>query len=390
MIPFVSVAKRHAQPGLPQHYSGNDPRSCVMNAAMDQCGEFILVANRHGIIEYVNPAFTHITGYAAEEVLGKSPSILSSRLYDQSFYQTMWSCILDGQVWRGEVIDRRKNGELYHAQMSISPVSCEMGEITHFICMQRDVSELRRVEQELLHVRKMESIGQLASGLAHDLNNMLTGVLGRIELAASDNDDASSRHHLREAERQGLRATELISELMTFARKDRPFLKPVNLAQLVEQAVHAYVLPNRSESVHLESSAAASVVMADELLVHRSLGNLIRNAFDAMEHLRAPQLHIRVRETESSREPALPSRMLEISKWVCVDVADNGHGIDPEKIERIFEPFFTTKEAGKGSGLGLASVYGVMRSHAGHVVVQSTPGYGTTFSLFFPYRPRVI
>jgi|GEM_PF-6931694 len=371
-------------------HSDERQRLLLLSQAMDQCGECVLISNRQGVIEYVNPAFSRVTGYLPAEVLGRNPSILSSSLNDRAFYRGMWECILAGKVWRGEVIDRRKDDTLYHAEMSISPVRDVAGRITHFISMQRDVSELRRIERELLHARKIESIGLLAGGLAHDLNNMFSVILGNIELAARDVGDAAGEGdnavgRLRLAKQQVLRASALIGELMSFARKDKAVLQPVNLCELLDRAALIHLLPPQQRHVRVQLPQDDMLAMADELLLGRAIGNLLRNAFDAMDNRRSPELVLSLSRTIAGEAPDLRTKGIDpLGEWLCIGVADNGCGIAAANLEKIFDPFFTTKEVGKGTGLGLASVYGLMQSHGGHVTVESKPGEGTIFRLYFP------
>ena len=150
--------------------------------AIEQSAEGVVITNTNGDIEYVNPAFTRITGYSREEVLGHNPRILKSGNQDPVFYQQLWATILKGEIWHGELINRRKDGKLYTEEMNIAPVRDADGEVTHFIATKQDVTERKRLEEQFRQAQKMEAVGRLAGGVAHDFNNLLTIINGYSEL----------------------------------------------------------------------------------------------------------------------------------------------------------------------------------------------------------------
>lgn len=357
----------------------------VISEAMDQCAEFVLVCNRHGTIEYVNASFTRITGYEASEVLGKNPSILSSGLNDRAFYKRMWNCILGGNIWRGEVIDRRKDGSLYHADMSISPIKDDRGQVTHFVSIQRDITTVKSLEKELAQAKKMEAVGTLASGLAHDLNNILMVISGNVELAKMMPGACEQmQEHMHIVNHQVVRASSMISELLTFARKSHAKLEPLNLTEVVRDSVNHALTQEQQSILSFCTETTSAISQIDASMIQRVIGNLLRNAVDAMETQPEPALRIGIRSVRTITEPRLAHMEKTDGDWSCVEISDNGCGIAPEVMEKIFDPFFTTKDIGKGTGLGLACVYGAMQQHHGHIDVESEPGQGTTFRLYFP------
>ena len=354
--------------------------------AVEQTGESMLISDRHGTIEYVNPAFTEITGYSFDEAFGKNTSLLSSGKQNSEFYKKMWNRILSGKVWQGEVIDKRKDGSLYHAQLSISPIKDETNQVSHFVSVQRDITELRELEDNLFHARKMDTIGTLCSGLAHDLNNYLTVILGNVEIAKmlSENNNQITRS-LEMAENAGAHAVAMTQELIDFSRRDDFKLEVTALDNFV-QGIHTSMLAIGGDAdFQVEVSGKKHRAMIDVQKCTRIVTNLIYNAIDAMEGKPNPKIHIKLEKLSSAKLQKSEGKFdKKIERWECISVTDNGSGMEPEIAEKIFEPFFTTKPLGKGTGLGLASVYGIMQNHRGFVEVETEVGKGTTFKLYFP------
>lgn len=368
-------------------YKQNSKRLRKLSHAVEHTGESMLISDRNGVIEYVNPAFSRITGYSYEEVLGKNPSLLSSGQQSNEFYKKMWDSILAGNVWRGEVVDKKKDGSLYQAMMSISPMKDDSGEITHFVAVQRDITQIREMEANLLHARKMDAIGTLTCGLAHDMNNSMTAVLGNIELTRmSLPNNEELKEYISHAETAGKHATAMVQELMAFARKDKPILQSIDLVALVKHSIDSMRSACDKTTVHIEAPEHSAYIMGDELQLHRILANLVRNACDALENIDQPKIHLRIEQVDKNQliQKGLSVDGAQTEDWVCVSVIDNGPGIDPELKKKIFDPFFTTKDIGKGTGLGLSSAYGIMQSHRGYIHLDTKLGNGSTFRLYFP------
>jgi PAS domain S-box-containing protein len=188
--------------------------------AVEQSTEAVVITNPTGEIEYVNPAFTRITGYSREEALGRNPRILKSDRQDPLFYQQLWETILGGKPWQGELINQRKDGGHYTEQMSIAPVKGVHGEVTHFIATKQDVTERRTLEAQLQQAAKMEAIGRLAGGVAHDFNNLLTVINGYSEiLMGRFASDQKASDYLQEINNAGERAAALTRQLLAFSRR---------------------------------------------------------------------------------------------------------------------------------------------------------------------------
>ncbi len=482
--------------------------------AIEQSAEGVLITDRLGRIQYTNPALTRISGYSREEMIGQDPRLFRSGQHDWPFYEHLWKTILAGETWRGEIINRRKDGSFYTEEMSITPVRDQHGGISHFIAIKQDVTERKRAEEalrqsearhrelvknatyaiyrtnpegkfldvnlalvamlgysseeellsvnlatdvyrdpaaraqlleqtadpdrvngvevewkckdgrpilvrlsgrtvrdaqgnrpyfegiaedvterralekQLRQVQKFEAIGQLAGGIAHDFNNVIGAIMGWAELGQEQTPADSRLHsHFKKIKQQADRAAGLTRQLLAFAR--RQILEPQNvhlnqtiaeLLSLLEKVI--------SKDIELKTVLAPNlgVVRADPTQLEQVLMNLCLNARDAMP--RGGQLLIETQNVEIDQEYSRSHAYARMGQYVMLSVTDNGIGMDATTMEHIFEPFFTTKEPGKGTGLGLATVYGVVKQHGGFLHVYSEPGRGSTFHVYFPIQSR--
>jgi len=359
-----------------------------LSEAVAQSASSIVITDADGNIEYVNPAFTTATGYSADEVWGKNPRILKSGQMDPAIYRELWLRIKAGENWQGELCNRRKNGELFWETVAISPVKDARGLITHFIASKFDVTRRRDLEMQLIQSQKMEAVGRLAGGVAHDFNNMLNVITGYSELALRKiAPEAPERRHLEEILKAADRAAGLTRQLLAFSRKQvlRPLVLNLNAVASEVQKMLTRVI---GEDIALVTELEPSLgnVLADRGQIEQVLMNLAVNARDAMPDggtLTLRTSNKDVDEIESRRLPALKA-----GPYVLVTVTDTGTGIPEEIRTRVFEPFFTTKEAGKGTGLGLATVYGIVKQSDGFVYVDSEVGAGTTFTVYLPRVER--
>jgi two-component system cell cycle sensor histidine kinase/response regulator CckA len=356
----------------------------LRSAAIDSAADAIALTDREGVIQWVNPAFERLTGYSAAEAVGRNPrDLVKSGVQDRAFYERLWTTLHAGQVWRGELVNRRKDGSRYSEEMSVTPVVDEAGETTHFVAIKRDLTDRQRLEAQLLQAQKMESLGRLAGGVAHDFNNLLTVIGGTAELAATRlAPDDPVRAELAEIQNAGRRAADLTRQLLAFSRQQ--ILQPeiLDLAELVRS--HASMLRRLlGEDVELAITADGTVrVRADPGQLVQVVLNLAVNARDAMP--RGGRLSIAVRRVELAREEVAALPPLVAGPFGLLEVRDTGVGIDGAARERIFDPFFTTKEPGKGTGLGLATVLGIVTQSGGAIGVESEPGAGTAFRAYLP------
>jgi len=368
----------------------NEAQLRKLSSCVEQAGEAIIITDRDGNIEYVNPSFTRLTGYAMHEAIGNNPRMLNSGKQDTAFYDAMWDTIMVGQTWQGKVIDKRKDGSFYPAYLTISPIHDQSGSpdtFTHFVGIQSDLTQIEDVEARFQQAQKMEAIGTLVGGIAHDFNNILAGMTANLYLAKLEvRALPETAARLDSVEKLAFRASQMITQLLTFARKSHVDMKETPLTPYMKETMKLLSL-SVPENIKLQQDFCSDdlLVLGDSTQLHQILMNLINNARDALDDVENPLITIGL-ESFTADDAFVRDRPWHINAeaFAHISVSDNGCGIPADQIEHLFEPFFTTKEQGKGTGLGLAMVYGAIKSHNGFVEVDSKQGKGTSFHLYFP------
>ncbi|MFA5908161.1 MAG: PAS domain S-box protein [Vicinamibacterales bacterium] len=361
----------------------------LQSAALHATANAIVITDRDGAIQWVNPAFTTMTGYDAHEAIGRNPRDLTkSGAHPQSFYDDMWKTLVAGMMWEGELINRRKDGTRYIEQQTITPVRNAAGEVTNYIGVKRDMTEQKQLQEQFQQAQKMEVIGRLAGGIAHDFNNLLTVINGTADLALLDLPEHSPLRiefeHIQEA---GERAARLTRQLLAFSRKQVLAPAVVNLSAHVEgTAKMLQRLIGEDIKLVINTAPGLDDVFVDPGQFEQALLNLAVNARDAMP--KGGSLTIATRNETLDADFAAHHPGVSPGPYVMLSVTDTGIGMSPEVRARLFEPFFTTKEPGKGTGLGLATVYGVVNQSGGIVMVESEPGHGTCFTIVLPRAER--
>ena len=365
-------------------------RQRQLSHAVENMAESVLITNAKGVIEYVNSSFTRISGYSAEEAIGQNPSILKSGKHPTEFYKALWRHLSQGKVWTGRMTDRKKDGSLYLATVSIAPLLGADGRITHYVGVHEDISEQQKMEMQLMQAQKMESLGILVGGIAHDFNNMLAGMVGNLYMARKAAKDLPEiTQKLARVEKLSFRAADMIKQLLAFARKDTVQLKTLDLTSFIKEAykLARVAVPEDITCLSYVSNDPLCIE-CDATQVQQMLMNLLGNARDALRNVSEPKIILDLQPYEPdatfiSQHPEATS-----VSYAMLSIKDNGCGIPDDVIERIFEPFFTTKGVGHGSGLGLSMVFGTMQSHQGIIEVESKPGLGSSFRLFFPISDK--
>ena len=352
--------------------------------AVEQSPVSVVITDLLGRIEYVNPKFIEVTGYCEAELVGQNTSILKSGNMDGEFYQNLWQTISSGREWHGELHNRKKNGELFWESGSISAIKNSEGQITHFVGVKEDVTERKVAIDQLRQVQKMEAVGQLAGGIAHDFNNLLTVINGYSTLLIRGLDSGSPmRKEAEQILRAGERAADLTRQLLSFSR--RQILEP-KVLDINRQVKSVQKMLERLIGEHLGLvtvlSADAGYVKIDPGQLEQIVINLIVNARDASEtggNITVETANCELDEGYSHLHPgSVPGSYVKLS------VTDQGQGMTEEVKGRLFEPFFTTKEMGRGTGLGLATVYGIVKQSGGYIEVISQPGQGARFNIYLP------
>jgi two-component system cell cycle sensor histidine kinase/response regulator CckA len=361
-----------------------DAKVRQLSRAVEQSPVSIVITDKDGNIEYVNRKFTEVTGYSFSEAMGKNPRILKSGEQPAELYQQMWECIRDGREWRGELHNRKKNGELFWELCAISPIFNAAGAITHYLAVKEDVTERRQLEEQLRQSQKMEAFGQLAGGIAHDFNNLLTIIQGHVallQLEESTPDEQAAG--LVEIAKASERAANLTRQLLTFSRRQLFQPTPLDLNEVVANT--SKMLQRLiGEHIGLETRFApgGAPIKADRTMMEQILMNLAVNSRDAMP--KGGCLVIQTDAVVVSETDAVANPKARPGSFIRLKIIDTGCGMAPETLERIFEPFFTTKEVGKGTGLGLATVFGIVAQHHGWIEVESKLNHGTTFDICLP------
>ncbi|HWA97651.1 MAG TPA: PAS domain S-box protein, partial [Pirellulales bacterium] len=334
-------------------------------------------------ITYVSAGFERLTGYAAHEVIGRNCRLLQGPKTDPATVSQLRESMRRGESCSVEILNYRRDGTEFWNELSISPVT-EEGRLTHFVGVQNDVTERRLLEEQYRQAQKMEAVGQLAGGVDHDFNNILAVILGYThELLRSDAIALADREAIAEINKAAERAASLTRKLLGFSRKEVLKFQVLNLNNIVSE-MEKMLRRTIGEHVELRTSLASTLrpVKVDPSQIEQVILNLAVNARDAMPD--GGMLEITTRNIELAADDGRIPGSLEPGAYVELSVRDSGHGIDPHIADHIFEPFFTTKERGKGTGLGLPFVYGVVKQSNGHVSVASEVGKGTAFTILWP------
>ncbi len=481
-----------------------EERLRLQSAALEAAANTIVITDRDGTIQWVNSAFTQLTGYAVEEALGENPRLLKSGRHDLAFYENLWRTILSGQVWHSELINKRKDGSLYTEEMTITPVQDSHRQITHFIAIKQDISERKEVEaererllaqihdqaqqmeqtlntvpdgvllldadrrvllanpvaqgdlavlaaakegevltrlgdhalsellasppkglwheliaqgrifevlarpvgnsahtpgwvlvirevtrareeqQRLQQQARLAAVGQLAAGIAHDFNNILAVILLYAQMERKNRDLSPKTHkRLETIAQQAKRASALVEQILDFSRRAVLERRSMDLLPFLKEEVKLLqrTLPENI-NIKLHYGPDAYRVNADPTRMQQVLLNLAVNARDALPTGGELLVSLEQIRVEDSKQAPLPE--ITAGEWVRITVADTGTGIPPEILAHIFEPFFTTKAPGKGSGLGLAQVYGIVKQHDGYIDVTSKVREGTRVTIYLP------
>jgi len=357
-----------------------------LSRAIEQGGESVMMTDKDGVIEYVNPAFSKITGYSFDEVVGKKPNMLKSDKQSPEYYVNLWQTISNGNVWNESVVDQRKDGSLFPAMMTISPIFNELtGEISHYVALQQDMSAYEILENKFRQAQKMEALGTLVGGIAHDFNNMLAGMTGNLYLAKRKSENPDVLNKLSVVESLSFRASEMIQQLLVFARKGRVELKTFALSSFVKEVVKMFeVIVPANISFKTELCKEHLVISGDETQLQQVLMNLVNNARDALTGSHDPAIVLKLEKVKVGEAFQRKYPEIKATQFARITVQDNGCGISANDLEHVFEPFFTTKETGEGTGLGLAMSYGAIHNHGGMIEISSAPDHGATFEIYLP------
>jgi PAS domain S-box-containing protein len=351
---------------------------------VEQADESVIITDRDWRIQYVNPAFERVTGYTREEVAGRHITFIGSVKQGDMFYRGIRDILKSGRTWAGRGTAGRKDGSTYTMEASMSSIRNDGGTVVGYAAVGRDITEQLKLEEQVRHGQKMEAVGTLAGGIAHDFNNILAGILGFTEMAIDDTpEDSTVVKNLRYVLKGALRGRDLVKQILAFSRQGAREKRPLFITPLIKETVKLLraSLPSTVE-INLRINAESDMVLADPSQIQQVLVNLCTNAAQAMDES-GGTLEIGLADLEV-RPGGLPDPEVQPGQYLQLVVKDTGVGMPPEVLARVFEPFYTTRRATQGTGLGLAVVFGIVKGLGGAILVESTPGCGSTFRVLLP------
>lgn len=356
-----------------------------LSQAVEQAPVSVIIMTPGGTPQYVNSRFTEVTGFTLEDIFEQEIPLLRDGHPSEADYRRCCAVLATGRKWTGELRTRRRAGGEAWEFVQISPIRNQLEEITYLLCLREDISERKELEEQLRQVQKMESLGTMAGGIAHDFNNIISIVRGFTELAlARPQSDSNVERYLRAVYDAAQRAAALVSQILVFSRSSEVRYCKVHIDQLTEEFIGFFseTFP-RNIVFKTEFEAGLDAIGADPDQIRQLFVNLCVNARDAMPD----GGEIRISTGQESGEQLTALKANPDRDYFRISVSDTGIGMAPAVCKRIFEPFFTTKDDAKGTGLGLAVVYGVVTNHHGLLDVRSKEGIGTTFDIFLPLNP---
>ena len=332
----------------------------------------IQITDADGMMVYVNPAFERVSGYSRDELIGRNPRIMNSGKQAQNFWKGVWEQIAERKVWMGRLENRRKDGSPFYTELVISPIIDMRGRIAGYLGAHRDITEQKMLEQQLVRSQRLESIGTLAAGIAHEVGNPLTAISSLVQVIQRTSSDSFAKEKLELINSQVNRIARIIRELVDFSRPSTHITAATDVNRIIHEALNIVQYGKKVRDIRFAIELADDLpdihVVPDQAV--QIFINILMNAVDALEG------HPGTIGVVSSMD----------SGWITVTVRDTGKGIDPLDLEKIFEPFYTTKATGQGTGLGLWVSYGIVKSFGGEIFVESEPGRGSAFTIRFPRK----
>lgn len=340
----------------------------------------IQITDLNGKMIYVNKAFLNASGYSKEELIGKNPRIFGSGKNTTKFWDRMWNTISSGKVWVGEVENKRKDDSAYYTQLLVSPILGKDGKVTGYFGIHRDLSEKRTLERQLVHTQKMESIGTLAAGIAHEVGNPLASISALVQVAQRSSEDEFVVEKLSLVKSQITRISKIIRDLVDFSRPSNYELQLIDINESIKEAVEITKVGTKAKNISFIPMLGEDIphlpLISDQ--IQQVFVNILLNAVDAIFE----------KEKLSDNEKITVTSVAN-DDLITVTFTDSGKGIREENLQKIFEPFFTTKKEGKGTGLGLWVSYGIIKSFQGEIKLKSQLNKGTTFIITLPIHPSI-
>ncbi len=384
---IVQLTNLAEQIAIAIHVIANRQRLRLLTTGLESAANAIVITNRNGDIQWVNPAFLELNGYSEAEIINSNVRLLESGQHSRSFYKTMWQYVLSGRIWCGEIINRRKDDSRYTAEMTITPVRDETGKISNFISIIQDITQRKQAESEMLEAQeavaqaeRLSALGIMAAGIAHEINQplnalkvMADGMLywynkGKIP------DIGSVMKNVQEISKDADRIDTIIKHMRSFIYSSESTApKPCDLNLAVEESLLLLGSQLQSHNIEVKTDLASGMppVLGNGTQLEQIIINLLVNAMHALDTVDKPDKQINI-----------------LTGWkkgqVFLGVSDNGPGISKKIKGKIFDPFFTTKSVGEGMGLGLSVVHSIITSYGGKISVNDNKPAGVTFWIEFP------
>jgi len=335
----------------------------------------------------MNPAGQKITGIPVNDYLGRNTREFRHPAYDTEFYEQIWKTVLAGNTWQGELKLLTKQNKTLFVHTIITPIKDEQGRVINVVTLMRDITREKEMQLFMQRSQKLEMIGRFAGGLAHDFNNILATMIGYSDMARDElSGDSKAVEYLSKLKTSGIKARELVQQLLTFNRSLEPRKARISPIQIVEESLTLvkHQIPKHI-SVYYDEIDPGVMPRVDPVQFKQVVLNLLNNAIQAVEKKKNGIIRISGRLAEGGKQCKVIELENSSDTFYLFEISDNGTGMDKNTIEHIFEPFFTTRPVGKGSGMGLSVVYGIITAHNGKVYVDSKPGEGTTFTICLPF-----
>jgi len=335
------------------------------------------ITDLNGKMIYVNKAFEQASGFSTSELIGKNPRVFGSGKHSSKFWDKMWDVISSGKVWVGEVENLKKNGETFYAQLLISPILDKEGKVSGYFGIHRDLTEKRTLERQLIHTQKMESIGTLAAGIAHEVGNPLASISALVQVVQRTTSDPFIAEKLGLVKSQVTRISKIIRDLVDFSRPSNYELELTDINKVVHEAVEITKVGTKAKDIIFETILCNEIPMLPLISdqIQQVFVNILLNAVDAIVEKKVKN---DVKKISVKSDCDGDNLILTFS--------DTGSGIHEENLIKVFEPFFTTKKEGKGTGLGLWVSYGIIKSFQGEIKINSKVNEGTTFIIKLPLQ----
>ena len=392
LLPAIARELREAEDRRARRRAEEDRARLI--AAVEQAQDSVMITAMDGSIVYVNPAFERLTGYTRAEVYGRQPHLLRSDPNDENPPNALCATIARGEAWKGTAVQRRKDGTLYQLEVTISPVHDAEGRVTNLVGIGHNVTRERQLAAQLHYAQKMEAAGRLAAGVAHEFNNQLTVVKGSAQLLLAKLAPRDAAR--REAERITVavdRSARLVHQLLTFGRQRSLDAQPLNLTDVVTEATPMLRLL-LGEQLTLRVAAAPDVhaILADRSQVEQVLMHLVTTARGALtpsgQRTAGSGVWLETANaTLAEVRQHVPHADGDADAHVRLTVRDDGIPLPAAAQEHIFEPFYSATELGRGTGLGLATVFGIVQQHHGYIACSSGPDHGTAFHVYWRAAP---